>query len=147
MNFYSRLHLRFPGKQRWVGDFNYIDRGDSGMTDNGWEIVPDHLRHMLHEANVLGLPILVTENGIADVTDVKRGQFLRDHTAAINQAADEGVPVHGFFYWSLVDNYEWLDGFGPRFGLFRVDLPDLQRHPRPSVEVFRSLGKDFLQET
>ena len=54
------------------------------------------------------------------------------------------VPVHGYLYWSLVDNYEWLDGFGPKFGLYELDRLSMSRRPRPSVETFRALGRQFL---
>jgi beta-glucosidase len=52
--------------------------------------------------------------------------------------------VHGYFHWSLVDNYEWLDGYGPKFGLYEVDRATMRRVPRPSVGVFRDLGREFL---
>jgi beta-glucosidase len=140
VNFYSRLHLRFPGKQRLIGDFRYLDPTGRGLTDNGWEIVPDQFEEMLNEAASVGLPLIVSENGLADGGDRLRSQFLADHAAVLAR-----TPVHGYLYWSLVDNYEWLDGFGPKFGLYEVDRVNMSRRPRPSVETFRSLGADFLR--
>ncbi len=144
VNFYSRLHLRSPGKERLAGDFAYHDPSGRGLTDNGWEIVPEAFGPLLREAATLGKPLLVTENGLADAADSRRPSFLREHAAAVEKAVAEGVPVHGFFHWSLVDNYEWLDGFGPRFGLFSVDRETFERRPRPSARVFAELGRRFL---
>ena len=90
------------------------------------------------------MPLLVTENGLADGTDRLRGRFLSEHVAALSEAEAAGVPVHGYFHWSLVDNYEWLDGWGPKFGLYELDRETLERRPRPSVGLFRRLGEEFL---
>ena len=141
VNYYSRLHMRCPGKQRAVGDFRYIDRTGRGLTDNGWEIVPEDLSGLLSEAARTGLPLVVTENGLADATDAKRSQFLKEHVAAM---AASRARVHGYFHWSLLDNYEWLDGFAPKLGLYAVDRSTMERQPRPSVSVFREAGRSFL---
>lgn len=144
VNFYSRLHLRCPGKERFVGEFRYADRSGRGLTDNGWEIVPHELEVLLGEAAAVGLPLVVSENGIADAGDRLRSTFLTDHAAAIARAESKGIDVAGYLYWSLLDNYEWLDGFGPKFGLYEVDRATMSRRARPSVNTFRSLGEDFL---
>jgi beta-glucosidase len=143
INFYSRLHLRFPGRTRVIGDFDYHDRTGHGLTDNGWEIAPHILGSLIDEAAVAGLPLVITENGLADATDRARPAFLRMHAEEIRKAEARGIPIHGYFHWSLVDNYEWLDGFEPKFGLYAVDRRTMERRPRPSVEVFRALGRDF----
>ncbi len=145
VNFYSRLHLRAPGRSRRAADFSYRDRTGRGLTDNGWEIVPEALGPLLAEAASLRKPLVLTENGLADATDSRRAAFLRDHAAAVAESAENGIPVHGFFHWSLLDNYEWLDGFGPKFGLFSVDPRTLERRPRPSAALFRELGRTFLR--
>lgn len=147
INFYSRLHLRFPGTSRWIGDFDYRDRTGHGLTDNGWEIAPETLGPLIHEANLSGLPLLITENGLADGSDRMRTEFLRMHFEEIVKAEARGIPIHGYFHWSLVDNYEWLDGFGPKFGLYEVNRTTMQRTPRPSVDVFRALGATFTRSS
>ncbi len=144
VNFYSRLHIRCPGRERLIGDYRYDDRTGHGLTDNGWEIVPDALPRLLGIAGATGLPVVVTENGLADADDLLRAKFLREHIAAIRDAGRLGTDIHGYLHWSLVDNYEWLDGFEPRFGLVEVDRATMQRRPRPSAEVFRELGRKFL---
>lgn len=145
VNFYSRLHMRSPGKQRFVGDFRYLDRSGRGLTDNGWEIAPGELTPLLAEAARFGLPIMITENGLADAGDRHRATFLREHMAAMEASEAAGIPIHGYFHWSLLDNYEWLDGFEPKFGLASVDRKTMKRTPRASASVFRELGGRFLR--
>ena len=140
VNFYSRLHLRCPGSERVIGDFAYRN----ATTDNGWEIVPEALEGLLAEAARAGRPLMVTENGLADASDRLRPAFIDTHLEAIERS---GVPVHGVLHWSLLDNYEWLDGFGPKFGLYEVDRRTFARRARPSVETFRRAGQRFLRGT
>ena len=144
VNFYSRLHLRWPGRTRFAGDFHYRDSTQYGLTDNGWEIVPHAMVDLLRDAAKCGKPLVVMENGLADATDRLRPAFLERHLHAIHRAEKRGVPVAGYFHWSLVDNYEWLDGFAPKFGLYAVDRETMTRTPRRSVETFRRLGAEFL---
>ncbi|HEY8183316.1 MAG TPA: family 1 glycosylhydrolase [Thermoanaerobaculia bacterium] len=139
VNFYSRLHLRCPGKERFIGEFRYLDAARRGLTDNGWEIVPDAFEQILHEASAIHLPLIVSENGLADASDRMRARFLQEHALMLAR-----TPVHGYLHWSLLDNYEWLDGFGPKFGLYEVDRVSMSRRPRPSVDTFRALGRQFL---
>lgn len=143
INFYSRLHMRCPGSTRWIGDFDYHDRTGLGLTDNGWEIAPQILGAMIDEASQCGFPLLITENGVADAEDRVRPEFLRMHYEEIRKAEERGIPIHGYFHWSLIDNYEWLDGYGPKFGLYHVDRGTMVRTPRSSVAVFRDLGRAF----
>ena len=65
--------------------------------------------------------IYITENGLADADDDKRAKFIKDHLIWIHKAIEEGVDVGGYFYWSLLDNFEWDKGFWPKFGLVEVD--------------------------
>ena len=67
------------------------------------------------------------------------------HAEEIRKAEARGIPIHGYLHWSLIDNYEWLDGFEPKFGLYAVDRETLERTPRGSVEVFRNLGREFTR--
>jgi beta-glucosidase len=142
VNYYSRAHMRCPGRTRRPADFAYLDRAGRGMTDNGWEIAPEAFPGILKEASSLGLPLMVTENGLADARDARRSSFLVEHVGGLRLAG--GAPVFGYLHWSLLDNYEWLDGYGPRFGLYEVDRATMERRPRPSLETFRRLGRQFL---
>ncbi|HEX5855934.1 MAG TPA: family 1 glycosylhydrolase [Thermoanaerobaculia bacterium] len=144
VNYYSRLHVRFPAATRVLTGFAYRDRQGRGLADNGWEIAPASFAALLGDAGRLGLPVLVTENGLADGADALRPAFLKSHFAALAAAEAAGVPVAGYLYWSLLDNFEWLDGYGPKFGLYAVDPGTFERRPRPSAAIFRDLGKSFL---
>lgn len=143
INFYSRLHMRCPGRTRMIGDFDYHDRSGHGLTDNGWEIAPHILGPLIDEAAQCGFPLVITENGLADGSDRLRPAYLRMHAEEIRKAEARGIAIHGYFHWSLIDNYEWLDGYEPKFGLYAVDRRTMQRMPRPSVDVFRDLGREF----
>jgi beta-glucosidase len=144
VNYYSRLHLQFPGRSRWRGEFFYRDAGGRGLTDTGWEVHPEGLVSCLRTAAETGLPVIVTENGIATRDDRLRCDFLREHVALLAQARDAGLPLAGYFYWSLLDNFEWLEGFSPRFGLVDVDYATFARRRRPSAALFAELGARLL---
>lgn len=119
-----------------------IDDGTPPRTDMGWRIAPEGL----HAAVMLcwrryGVPMLVTENGLADAADVQRSRFLLDHLAWLHKAIAEGADVRGYLHWSLLDNFEWAYGFGPRFGLVEVDYETFERRLRPSGELFGEIAR------
>ena len=90
-------------------------------TQMGWEVHPEGLREVLHLAARTGLPLFVTENGIATDDDAERSAFVTAHLEQVRRALDEGVDVRGYFYWSAFDNFEWNDGYRPTFGLVGID--------------------------
>jgi beta-glucosidase len=143
LNYYSRVHLRFRGILGPFGEFSYRDRAGRGLTDTGWEIHPEGFDRVLRQAAAAGLPILVTENGIATENDDLRRSFLHEHVLILSHHRAAGSSIEGYFYWSLLDNFEWLEGFRPRFGLFEVDYATFARRRRPSADVFASLGRRF----
>ena len=123
---------------------------ESERTDIGWEVYPDGLCHLLEQVHRRYQPpaIYVTENGAAygtqpgldhRVRDVSRGQFLRDHIQATWRAVDAGVPVAGYFVWSLLDNFEWAAGYSQRFGIVWVDYKTQQRIPKDSAWWYRDV--------
>jgi beta-glucosidase/6-phospho-beta-glucosidase/beta-galactosidase len=110
----------------------------STCTDFGWEIYPPGLREVLTFAGSLGVPVYITENGIADAADALRGRYVYDHLAVLQQAIADGVAdVRGYFHWSLTDNFEWASGYYPKFGLFAFDASTGFRIRRPSALAFR----------
>jgi beta-glucosidase len=107
-------------------------------TDFGWDIYPHSLYELLKEVHQrYNKPIIITENGIADGTDKLRERYVLDHLYWVKRAMDEGVPVQGYIYWTLMDNFEWDAGFWPKFGLIEIDRENnLARRIRDSVEAF-----------
>ncbi|WRZ88115.1 family 1 glycosylhydrolase [Streptomyces sp. NBC_01007] len=88
---------------------------------------------------VSGVPVLVTEHGMQTDDDTKRAGFIEPSLAGLQQAMDAGVPVLGYFHWTLVDNFEWIFGFGPKLGLHSFDPVTFERTPKPSAGVYGDL--------
>ena len=118
------------------------------LTEMGWEVFPDGLTDMLVRVTKDYGPrsIYVTENGIAlpdeadgsgRVSDPRRISFLRDHLLAAHRAIEAGVPLKGYFHWSLMDNFEWGHGYTKMFGLFRVDFNTCERTPKERAYWYR----------
>ena len=109
-------------------------------TDMGFLICPEGIYHVLKDLKKYNKPIYILENGLADAKDGKRVKFIIDHLKWTHKAIEEGVDVRGYFYWSLLDNFEWDKGFGPRFGLIAIDYEDnLRRIPRPSSRIYAEI--------
>ncbi|HEX7662919.1 MAG TPA: family 1 glycosylhydrolase, partial [Polyangiaceae bacterium] len=112
---------------------------DRPKTDVAWDIYPEGLRSMLEEdVKPYGLPVVVTENGIADHGDVNRARFLAEHLYQLGWAMQDGVDVRGYFHWSLMDNFEWQNGFCPKFGLASVDPTTGARTLRASGNAYKN---------
>ena len=112
------------------------------ISDMGWEIYPAGIYHVLKNLAKLGLPIFITENGLADETDTRRAQFIIEHLKYIHQAIEENIDVRGYFHWSLLDNFEWSEGWWPKFGLYAVDRKTFQRSAKPSSQVYAGICKN-----
>ena len=107
----------------------------------GAEIYPEGFREVLGTAGSYGLPVYVTENGIADGDDDQRPDYLRDHLEQLRLAIrSDDVDVRGYFQWSLIDNLEWVYGYGPKFGLFSFNPKTLKRKPRPSARLYGKIA-------
>lgn len=114
-----------------------------------WGITPEIMRYgPAHLYKRYGLPILITENGIANhdvisrdqlVHDPQRIHFLGMYLSELNKCIDDGVPVIGYLHWSFLDNFEWSDGFARRFGLIYVDYRTCQRTPKDSASWYRDI--------
>ena len=93
---------------------------------------------MIGTAGSYGLPVYITENGIADSDDDQRPAYLTDHLGQLRTAIRaDGVDVRGYFQWSLIDNLEWVYGYAPKFGLYSFDPATLKRTARPSAAALR----------
>jgi beta-glucosidase len=141
VNYYTRTFLSFS-----VTKSDHIVRSvnaDAAKSDLGWEIYPEGLYLMLKKIskNYTRKPIIITENGLADAKDTKRAKFIYDHLLNVQKAIKEDVPVEGYCHWSLLDNFEWAEGFHPRFGLYEVDYVTFDRLLRRSAQVFAGFAK------
>ena len=133
LNYYftARLiKLRFKNPEDYVSDL-------------GWWINPGGIGGVLTRLyKDFGLPIYITENGLADAWDKYRKQFIRDHLLSVHSAIRDGADVRGYFHWSLLDNYEWHEGYWPKFGLVEIDRENnLERKPRPSFYYYADIAK------
>jgi beta-glucosidase len=128
---------------------------DLPLTAMGWEVQPEGLARLLHRINDeytgTAVKLYVTENGAAyddvvapdgAVHDAERAEFLRLHLGAIHDAIAEGVGVYGYFYWSLMDNYEWAWGYHKRFGIVRVDYDTQERTLKDSALEYQRIIAD-----
>ncbi|MDA8089371.1 MAG: glycoside hydrolase family 1 protein [Nitrospiraceae bacterium] len=146
VNYYTRLHMRFNPFKKMGVELRHRDLDGRGLTDMGWEIHPDGLRKMIEYASILKVPIIITENGIATHDDSRKINFLRQHVTAVQRCIKDGLDIRGYFYWSLVDNYEWIHGFDSRFGLYKVDFESYERKPTLAAAYFASLIKNKKAE-
>lgn len=136
----------------WLG-INYYndalvpDDEDRPRTDMGWPITPEGMFDVLDMARRRAdVPLFITENGAAftdpadgSLDDSARVAYLDAHLRQVLRAVEAGVPVAGYFVWSLLDNFEWAEGFSKRFGLVGVDYETLERQPRASYRWYRDL--------
>jgi beta-glucosidase len=138
LNYYTRW------KVRSLDPVPHVAPPGAVLNDLGWELHPDGLRQALLAANRLGRPVMVTENGVADAADRLRPQAIVAFAEAMHAAVAQGANVLGYLHWSLLDNFEWNDGFTGRFGLYAVDFdhPDRPRTRRRSAEVFARIARE-----
>lgn len=107
----------------------------------GWDIYPEGLYKILLRLKKYNLPIFILENGICIKDDKARWDFICLHLQNIYRAMRDGVEVLGYIYWSLIDNFEWDKGFGPRFGLIEIDYDTYKRTIRESARRFSTVCK------
>lgn len=147
VNFYTRRVVSArPGDGPWPWRVA-PGRPGTPRTDLDWGIVPDDLAALLLRLHrdYPGVPLLVTENGAVRndgpgedgaVHDTRRVDFLHAHLAAVHRALRRGVPVEGYYHWSLIDNFEWAMGYAPRFGLIHVDRATPRRTVKDSGHCY-----------
>lgn len=112
------------------------------LSHMGWEVYPEGFGPLLERAAATGLPVYVTENGIACDDDRDRVRYIADHVAVVDDVRRAGADLRGYFYWSSMDNFEWNFGYGPKFGLIEVDRATLARRPRSSAHFFADIIRD-----
>ena len=134
VNYYGHGHIGLFGKR-------VHSASGHEASDMGWGIHPEGISRVLESLKKFKKPIYITENGVADAQDKKREKFIKGHLGHIYRAIQNGADVRGYFYWSLIDNFEWHHGFAPRFGLVEVDYKTLERKIRPSAWKYAEICK------
>ena len=115
---------------------------DAKLNAMGSEIYPPSLGNAVRYAHAAtGLPILVTEHGLGTGDDAQRAAFIPAALGGLKAAIDAGVPVKGYVHWTLLDNFEWIFGFRPKYGLVAVDRTTFRRTPKPSAAVLGAIAR------
>jgi beta-glucosidase len=143
LNYYFHHHVGLFGVRKH-------SHSQHNRTDRGWGIHPEGIERVLLNLKKFGKPIYIIENGLADKTDSKRENFIKDHLYFVHSAIQKGANVKGYLYWSLTDNFEWEEGFWPRFGLIEIDRESLlKRKVRYSALAYAKICKtntlEYLQ--
>jgi len=139
VNYYTRELVRFNRHYREELFGERVLPAAAPRSDLNWEIYPEGLYRLLRSLRRERLPILVTENGIADAADTMRPAYLRTHLAAVQRAIDAGAAVRGYFHWTCFDNFEWAEGYGAKFGLIASDPATQERRLRPSARLYAEI--------
>jgi len=143
VNYYYRLFTKF--KLNINNPFYFYTKHPE--TDTGWEIYPKGLFKILKLVSKYDKPIIITENGIAINDEEIRKKFIKKHLKFLLKAIKHGVDVNGYFYWSLIDNYEWLYGKSKRFGLIYVDYEkNFERIPKESFYFYKELIRTYTEK-
>ncbi len=131
---YTRMHFDSQGQAP--------DDPAVAQTQMGYEFWPQVVEYTVRRtAAFTGLPVLVTENGIGTENDVERIRYIAEALAGVRRCLDDGIDVRGYFVWTLMDNFEWAHGYGPKFGLHSVDRTTFERRPKPSARWFGEVAK------
>lgn len=141
LNYYFNRYISFNGEGEKLPSIVDIETTKKEVTDMGWEIYPEGIFNAIMDFSDYHIPIYITENGLASTNDDRRARFLIAYLKEIYHAIQTGAKVKGYFHWSLIDNFEWADGFVPRFGLVEVDFKTQKRTPRPSAYLYAEIIK------
>ncbi|MHA1263359.1 MAG: glycoside hydrolase family 1 protein, partial [Candidatus Freyarchaeota archaeon] len=142
VNWYTRiLATPMPEAPEEASQTLSIAPEGAETTDMGWEVYPEGFYHSLMSVKKYKKPVYVTENGIATLDDTQRCRYILRHLYQLHRAIKDGLDVRGYMYWSLIDNFEWAEGFAKRFGLIEVNYDTMERTPRPSAYLYRDIIK------
>ncbi|MGW5703002.1 GH1 family beta-glucosidase [Amycolatopsis japonica] len=146
-----------PAGTDWLGspDVHFVPDETAPRTDSDWEVQPSRLTECLLQVHrdYRPIPLYITENGASypdalidgDIADTDRIAFLDSHLRAAYEAIEAGVDLRGYFYWSLLDNFEWAEGYAKRFGLVHVDYATQRRTPKRSALWYaRTISRNGL---
>lgn len=148
LNYYSRVLIKFQITKLLTFQFGEVidsaAKPGEVMTDMEYTIHPQGIYKALHHMADIGLPIYITENGIADkndFNDVNRQRWIREYLKSISVAIEDGLDIRGYFYWTLMDNFEWDRGYHSKFGLYSVNRATQQRTLKDGGRVYADIVK------
>jgi beta-glucosidase len=142
INYYGRYLTRFAPDRPGMAFGRFVQEPTVRTDSADWgQPSPAGLVATLKRAAGLGRPLYVSENGVFDPTDALRCHYLVEHLRALQVAASEGMPVRGYFHWSLVDNFEWAQGWTTPFGLVALDPVTQARRARPSAHLLAEVAR------
>ncbi len=143
VNYYTRDRVAFdpflPGQ---AFGRNYFPK-DADLSGTGFiSNEPEGMFEALRWAHGYGVPLMVTENGVEDANDTMRPRYLAQHIHQVWRAVNFNWQIKGYFYWSLVDNFEWERGWSQRFGLWGLDVATQARRKRPSADLYAAICRE-----
>ena len=141
LNYYSHNHLKMQFSFKEPFTLKYCK--EDILTDMPYTIYGEGIYRAIETVSKLNVPIYITENGIADSKDKYRDLYIKRYIYAVSKAIKDGYDVRGYFYWSLMDNFEWAFGYDMKFGLFSVDFDTQKRKLRKGSEAFINIIKQF----
>jgi beta-glucosidase len=139
LNYYSHLHF----KPTLTNPFAMATRKEDRALEMGYTMYPEGLYRALKRLGHFGVPVIITENGIGDSKDIYREMFLKRYLYAIHQAMVEGINVRGYYYWTLMDNFEWAHGYKQKFGLYSYDEKTNDVRWRKGSNFFKEVVQKF----
>ena len=139
VNYYTRELVKFNRHYRAELFGERVLPAGAPRSDLNWEIYPEGLHRTLRSLRGEGLPIFVTENGIADAKDAMRPAYLLAHLTSVQRAITDGAPVRGYFHWTSLDNFERAEGYSAKFGLIACDPRTQERQLRPSAQLYAEI--------
>lgn len=145
LNYYGRECVRFDLRAPGMLFGSQVPAPPELAWPEPWptrEMYPDGIARFVTGLTRYKQPIYITENGLADADDSKRPGFIIGHLAALHRAIQQGADVRGYYHWTLVDNYEWTEGWTTRFGLIGLDPETQARTPRPSMELYAQIARE-----
>jgi beta-glucosidase len=134
VNYYSHFAYKFDFDFKKAT--NSIAVPDEEPTDMPYTIYTEGIYRAIEDAAKLKKPIIITENGIADAKDDRRGKYIKQSLYAVSKAIKDGYDIRGYYYWSLMDNFEWAEGYTQKFGLYEVNLQTRERKLREGSKAF-----------
>lgn len=141
INYYTRNIVEFALDPNHYF-YKFVNDRNLGKTDNGWDIYPEGIYRVCKKYySRYRLPVFITENGISDRNDDKRPEFIASHLACLSRAIKEGVQVERYYYWTTMDNFEWLEGETTDFGLYDCNFGNQERTPRKSAWLYSQICK------